>query len=292
MLADIVADTLIGAALLCIASLGLSIVYAIFRFPNFAQADDITAGAYGALAGYAATAPALGDAAGIVAGAIAAIALTTAVVFVAARLVFEPLARRGGGSALVLAAFAVGLLVRNVLALVFGVTERMADRGLEIARPVLFAVRMTTTDIGLVVGALMLVLALHLILRRTNFGRCLRAVAENPQLAAVTGVPVALVRWQAWGLAAFASAAAGLALMLLRPLQPEAGYDFLLPSLAAVILGGLGSIQGTLLGAVLIAAAEAIAVHAGLAAWRQVVSFALILLVLRVRPRGIMGKTA
>ncbi len=292
MLTTFVGNALLTSAILCIASLGLSLAYAIFRFPNFANADYVTVGAYGALAGFAAAQSVSQEPVAIVAATLGATVLCSAVAFFAARLVFEPLGKSGSGSSLVLAAFAVGLLVRYLVVLIFGVTEQHTDRELEIARPVLFGIRLTDTELGVLIATAIMVLALHLVLTRTTLGRCLRATAENPQLAAVTGVPVDLVRFMAWGLTAIYCAIAGTALSLLGPVRPETGFDLLLPSLAAVILGGLGSIYGTLLGALLIGIAEALAVQLGAAEWRQVISFALIVLVLLIRPQGLLGRAA
>lgn len=292
MLTTFVGNALLTSAILCIASLGLSLAYAIFRFPNFANADYVTVGAYGALAGFAAAQSVSQEPVAIVAAMLGATVLCSAVAFFVARLVFEPLGKSGSGSSLVLAAFAVGLLVRYLVVLIFGVTEQHTDRELEIARPALFGIRLTDTELGVLIATAIMVLALHLVLTRTTLGRCLRATAENPQLAAVTGVPVDLVRFMAWGLTAIYCAIAGTALSLLGPVRPETGFDLLLPSLAAVILGGLGSIYGTLLGALLIGIAEALAVQLGAAEWRQVISFALIVLVLLIRPQGLLGRAA
>lgn len=292
MLTTFVGNVLLTSAILCIASLGLSLTYAIFRFPNFANADYITVGAYGALACFALVQPFSHESIAIVAATLGAVILCGVVIFCVARFVFEPLGRSGNGSSLVLAAFAVGLLVRYLVVLVFGVTEQHTDRELELAKPVLFGVRLTPTELGVLIAGAIMVLVLHLILTRTTLGKCLRATAENPQLAAITGVPVKSVRFMAWGVTAIYCAMAGAALSLLGPVRPETGFDLLLPSLAAVILGGLGSIYGTLLGALLIGITEALAVQMGAAEWRQVISFVLIILVLLIWPRGLLGRAA
>lgn len=292
MLTTLIGNALLTSAILCIASLSLSLAYAIFRFPNFANADYITVGAYGALAGFASVVGVTGEPVAILAGMILAAVLCAAVAFLAARLVFEPIGKTGNSSSMVLAAFAVGLLVRHLVVLFFGVTERHAERDLEIAKPVLFGVRLTPTELGVLIATALLVLVLHLVLTRTTLGRCLRATAENPTLAAVTGVPVEFVRFLAWGMTSIYCALAGTVLCLLGPVRPETGFDLLLPSLAAVILGGLGSIYGTMLAALLIGIAEALAVQWGASEWRQVMSFALIVLVLLIRPRGLLGRAA
>lgn len=283
-------DAVLAGAILCLASLGLSLAYAIFRFPNFAHAEYLTIGAYGAFVGFTAAAPTLSEPVQILAGAAVAVVVAGLVAILAASTVFQPLADRGGGPALIIGAFATGLLIRNLIVVLFGATEITAGRELEFAQNYGLGIRLTPTEIGIMVAAAIVLLLLHHVMSRTTFGRSLRAVAENPDLAAVTGIAIERVRLGAWLLAGFYCALAGLALTLLDPIRPETGYEYLLPALAAVILGGLGSIYGTLAGAMLIGLAEAAAVHFGFPEWRQVISFGLIVVILLLRPAGLFGK--
>ncbi len=291
MIARIIADGVLSGAVLCIAALGLSLTYAIFRFPNFAHSEYLTAGAYGALVGFGSAVAAFGQSGAVLAAAFVAAGFTLVVIFATAR-VFAPLIAGARGPALVIASFAAGLLVRNLIVLAFGPTEQHLERDLEIAAPVAWGARATPTEIAIVAAVAVLVLGFHLLLRHTSLGRSLRAVAENPELAAVTGVAVGQVQALAWMLTGIACAAAGVALVLLGPVRPDTGYDFLLPALAAVVLGGLGSVYGTLAGAMLLGLAEAAAVHAGIAEWRQAISFVVIILILLIRPRGILGRSS
>jgi branched-chain amino acid transport system permease protein len=293
VIASILVDGVFLSALLSLASLGLSLSYAVFRFPNFAHGDLITIAAYGAGAG----AMLAGGGTSILGAAAAAVVAAIAVMLLADRLVLRTLLARRGGAAVIIAAFAIGLLLRNAVVLLFGPAETEAARPLEIAGPVLnfypfAAVRLTTTERLVIAGTLALIVLVHLLLRRTALGRDLRAVAENPELAGVCGIVVPRLRVLAWALVAAFCAMAGLALFLLGPVRPETGAEFMLPALAAVIVGGVGSIAGTLAGALLIGIAESAAVHLGMAEWRQVISFGLIILVLCLRPAGLFGQRA
>ena len=293
MIASTLVDGAFQGAVLCLASLGLSLVYAVFRFPNFSHGDLITVGAYGAAVGAS-----VGDGApSLAAAAAGAVLAAVAVTLLADRLAFRPLLVRRDGASIIIAAFAVGLILRNLVVLLFGSDPTDPLGRLEIATPVwnapLFsAARLTAMERSVVLATGALIVLAHLLLRGTGLGRELRAVAENPELAGVCGIVVPRVRRLAWAIAAGFCAMAGLALILLGPVRPETGAEFLLPALAAVILGGLGSIGGTLAGAFLIGIAEAAAVHLGLAEWRQAISFALIIVVLCLRPAGLFGRAA
>jgi branched-chain amino acid transport system permease protein len=289
VIASVVVDGAFLGAILCLASLGLSLTYAVFRFPNFAHGDLITVAAYGGWAG-ALTA-------GVWAGTAAAILAATTAALLADRLALRGLLARGDTAAAIIASFAIGLIFRSAVVLLFGpdATDPLAP--LEIAVPIwnspLFsAARLTGVEETAIAGAAGLIVIGHLVLRCTAFGRELRAVAENAELAGVCGIVVPRVRMLAWCVAGLFCSAAGVALIMLGPVNPETGAEFMLPALAAVIAGGLGSIGGTLAGAVLIGMVESVSVHLDLAEWREVISFLVIIVVLCVRPGGIAGRRA
>jgi branched-chain amino acid transport system permease protein len=269
----------------------------VFRFPNFAHGDLITVGAYGAAAGAMVAGGGAAPVASALTAAAASVVGAIAVMLLADRLVLRALLGRRQGAAVIIAAFAIGLVLRNVVVLVFGPDETASVGAVEIARPVLDffpfdAARLTLTERLVIVGTVALIVLMHFLLRRTALGRDLRAVAENPVLAGVCGIVVPRLRLIAWALAAGFSGVAGLALFFLGPVRPETGAEYMLPALAAVIVGGVGSIGGTLTGALLIGLVESAAVHVGFAEWRQVISFGVIIVVLCVRPGGLFGKRA
>ncbi len=287
MIASVVVDGVFLGAMLCMASLGLSLTYAVFRFPNFAHGDLITVAAYGAWAG--------ASAGGVWAGVAAAILAAIAAALLADRLALRGLLARGDTAAAIIGSFALGLILRSLVVLLFGPDATDSLAPLEMAAPVwdspLFsAARLTTAEEAAIAGTALLIVLGHFLLRHTLFGRELRAVAENAELAGVCGIAVPRVRVLAWCLTALFCAAAGIALIVLGPVNPETGAEFMLPALAAVIAGGLGSIGGTLAGAALIGMAESLSVHLDLAEWRQVISFLIIIVVLCVRPGGLAGR--
>ena len=287
MIASVVVDGIFLGSILCLASLGLSLTYAVFRFPNFAHGDLITVAGYGAWVG--------ASAGGVWVGAIGALVAAVAAALLADRLSLRGLLARGDAAAAIIGSFAIGLILRNLVVLLFGSDATESLMPLEIAAPIwnapLFSeARLTRTEEAAVVGTVLLIVVGHVLLRRTALGRELRAVAENPELAGVCGIMVPRVRVLAWCLTALSCMAAGVGLIMLGPLNPETGAEFMLPALAAVIAGGLGSIGGTLAGAALIGMAESVSVHLNLAEWREVFSFLIIILVLCIRPAGLAGR--
>jgi branched-chain amino acid transport system permease protein len=295
MIGSVLVDGIFLAALLSLASIGLSLSYAVFRFPNFAHGDLLSVGALVAWAGATLAGGSDAPTMSLVAGGVAAILACAAVILLADILAFRTLQARHQSASVIIASFAIGLLLRNLLVLIFGPGEVALDRDIEIARPVtslpgFAASRLTATESWVILAATMMMLALHLFLHRTPAGRDLRAVAENPELAGLSGLIVPRLRVAAWLLCGVFSAFAGVAILLLGPTRPETGAEFMLPALAAVLVGGLGSIGGTLIGALLIGVAESLTVHLGFAEWRQLAAFGMVILVLLMRPAGMFGR--
>jgi branched-chain amino acid transport system permease protein len=118
----------------------------------------------------------------------------------------------------------------------------------------------------------------------------MRAVSENPGLAQLAGVDVAqVVRWT-WIIGGALASAAGVAVGLLVQIRPTMGFDLLLPLFAAAILGGIGSVPGAVLGGLVVGLAEAGAVAFLGAEWRAGVAFLILIVMLLVRPSGLLGR--
>ena len=287
MIRAVLLDAAVLGSLLTVASLGLSLAYAVFRFPNFAHGDLLTVGAYAAWVGATPYADP-GNPLALATAALASVVACMAILLLVDAAVLQPLlARRRTGSVIV-AAFAVGLLLRNAVVLAFGPGEVAIDRGIEMATPVAFAGlaigRLTATEQAVALALVPLVAGLHWTLHRTAAGRDMRAFAENPDLAGLCGLAIPKLRRQAWLLCGTFCGLAGYGLILLGPAQPGSGAEFMLPALAVVVLGGTGSVWGVMAGALLLGLLESLLVHTGFAEWRQLAAFAVVMAVLSLRP--------
>ena len=138
-------------------------------------------------------------------------------------------------------------------------------------------------------GALAITAALALFLKKTDLGKALRAAAEEREGAALVGIPVARVHAVAFGLGSACVAAAGTMAVPFFYVSPEVGNTFVITAFVVVVLGGLGSFPGALLGGLLVGVVESLGglfLHGSLA---QIGIFALFILVLLVRPTGLLG---
>ena len=294
MIGPIVVDGILLGSLLSLASVGLGLSYAVFRFPNFAHGDLLTVGAYAAWVGASLAGAGDRPAVSLIAGAGAALLAGIAVILAADTLVLRPmLARRRHGSVIIVS-FALGLLLRNLLVLFYGPGEIALDRDIEIARPIALGPvvlgRLTTTEQAVILALVPVMLGLHMWLNRTPTGRDLRAFAENPDLAGLCGLAVPPLRRLAWGLSGALCGLTGWVIILLGPAQPGGGAEYMLPALAVVVLGGINSVWGALGAALLLGLMESAIVHLGFAEWRQLATFAVVIVVLAARPPRFSGR--
>jgi branched-chain amino acid transport system permease protein len=139
-------------------------------------------------------------------------------------------------------------------------------------------------------GAVLCMALLWAFFRLSRTGKAIRACADNPVGAAVAGLDVNRFYATAFGIGAACVAAAGTFLLLLVDVQPYLGADYTLLSFIIVIIGGLGSMPGALLGGLLVGVSEGLAAYFVAPSLKSLFSYGLLILVLLIRPQGLMGR--
>ena len=275
---------LMAGTVLAVPAIGFTAIYAVLRFPNFTVASHATIGAF----------------AGYVVNTSFGVPLATAVVvaFVVAggagvlndELVLKPLRPRGALTAAI-AAVALTIALENVVRFIFGNDLRGYDVPLRRDWHVA-GVRIGPQQVQNFVVALVAMAAVFLFLAFTRLGKAMRAVADNPVLASIKGINAdtvgRLVNFVGMGLAG----TGGMLLGLDTSIDPLTGFRVILSVFAAAVVGGLGSIPGAVVGALTIGMGEELSLLFFAPAYRSAVGFFAILLVLTLRPRGILGERA
>jgi branched-chain amino acid transport system permease protein len=151
-------------------------------------------------------------------------------------------------------------------------------------------IKLRTDEIFIMLVAWGAVAAVYLFLGRTKTGKALRALADNPNLARISGINVERMLIWAWGIAGLLVAVAGILYGIETQLRPEMGWIFLLPLFAAVILGGKGSITGALAGGLVLGLAQQVSTLFLVPTYKPAVAFIIMILVLIFRPTGIFGR--
>ncbi|WP_137178035.1 branched-chain amino acid ABC transporter permease [Roseomonas sp. AR75] len=281
MLAQLFVAGVVHGLIIGLAALGVTLVFGIARFPNAAAGDTMTVGAYGGLAAYGATGSLLvaGGASVLAAGAASLLGYL---------LVFRRLAGRSL-AALLVAAIGVAFLLRAALGVVFGHQQRVYQ--VPLAWPIeVMGLRISPMDITLAGVAAASLTVAFLVLYATPIGRQMRAVADDPDLARVSGIHPFRVMAALWLLAGAAAGIAGMMLGIKTVVAPEMGWESLLPAFAAAILGGIGSPVGAVVAGLVLGIAQEVSTPIVGFTYKIALAFFVMLLVLLVRPRGIFGR--
>lgn len=206
---------------------------------------------------------------------------------VAARIVFDPVRTRGG---LVLLFTSIGLayVLYALIIAIFGVDVR--------AYEVSFGANIDVGSVNVTVGELLMiavvgvtVVLLNVFLTRTALGTWIRAVASNPELARVRGIPVARVSATVWFIACALAGLAGVLLALNSSVTSEIGWYTILLVLAASVMGGLGRIYGVMAAALILGLVMSLSTLIVPAAYATIVAFGALILTLLVRPEGLFA---
>ena len=266
-------------SILALAAIGLTLTYGILNLSNFAHGDFMTLGAYLTW---------LGNTSGLniwlamVLGAVG----TIIAMLITEYLLWKPMRdRRATDTTLIIISIGLSLFIRNGILLIYGGSNQLYDLpvipALELGDLRIAYNRLIT--LGLAIAA---IVALHLILQNTKIGKAMRAVADNIELARVSGINVERVVLWTWVLTGTLTAFAG-GMYGFIAIRPNMGWFLILPMFASVILGGIGNPYGAVVGAFIIGIAQEVTVPWLGSEYKIGVALAITIVVLLVRPQGI-----
>lgn len=283
-LLDMALSAILLAGLYATMAYGLGLIYGTLRVVNLAHGGVIMAGAY---LGWT-----LHEGFGI--DPYLSIPIVAVAAFVLGVIMYQLLVRRlprgpAGGPASLLLLFGVWLVLRNIAYLIFTGNDQTirttySSRSLAILGSHVSVNRLVVLGIAVVIAV-----ALHLLLKRTQLGRAIRAVAQNADSCTLVGVDVNRIYTLTFGIGSALAGVAGVLLATLFSFSPNAGSSELLKSFVVVVLGGLGSVFGISVAALIVATAEVFAILVLPSYLTTAVGFMLLVLVLILRPGGLFG---
>lgn len=292
-LADLLNPVINGVmegAVIALPALALTLVMAIARFPQAATGDLLTLGAYVAVGVQAALLAWGWEMTALnLAGATVAAGLACAgVSLLAYEWIFKRLSRSAMVASL-LASIGLAFLVRSLITLVVGHDQRTF--ALPLVRAWNFdGVRVLPTDVAIAAVSLVTLAGVFAWLHLGRSGRLLRAIADNPDLARMSGIRSRPLMWRLWALAGLLCGVGGVLLGVKSVVMPELGWELLLPAFAAMILGGIGSPGGAVAGALLMGVGQELSIAWVGPSYKIAVSFLVLCAVLMVRPAGLFGR--
>jgi len=265
---------------------GLNLIFGVMKVVNFAHGELLMLGAYitftfYALSGFnpyvllAASVPTL-----ILAGVIIE------------RLCFRPILGTGKLNEIFIS---IGLIyiIQNAAALIWSDEWRIIHSPYEKITISVFGVNMPLDYLIIIITTILILIGLFLFLRKTRLGKAMRATSQNRKGAMLMGINVERMDMVSFGIGAGLAGAAGtLWVVSGQVFNPYMGSIPAIKAFAIVIIGGLGSIPGAIIGGLIYGIAENFAIFTLGGAWKDAVSFIILILVLIVRPTGIFGESA
>lgn len=281
---QLVVNGIMAGTILAVPAIGLTAIFAVLRFTNFALASHATIGAF---AGYVAN---VQFGLPVLPCVLVAFMVAGMVGVVSDEFVLKPF-RAAGFITTAIGSIALTIALENVIRFGFGNELRGYD--LPIMRDWRFnGIRVGPQQVQNLGIAVAVMAALFAFLAFTRTGKAMRAVADNPMLAAIKGINAdavgRIVSFVGMGLAGLG----GMLIGLDTTIDPLTGFRSMLSVFAAAVVGGLGSIPGAVIGALVVGVGEELSTLILSHDYRSAVGFLAILLVLTLRPRGILGQRA
>jgi branched-chain amino acid transport system permease protein len=277
---------LLLGALYALISTGLSMVWSTLRMFNFAYGSLVTLGAY--IAWTAIEPTQFGIPIGI--GIAIAVVMLFGIGMLLERILISPFAKRPDASLIVMITTLAGsIFIENGIQIIWGPRMKQLPT-LVTGKIQILGTSISTTEFIMLLGAPTILILLTLLLKYTKIGLAIRGVEQNRDLALLTGVNVSRIYSITFGISAGLAAAAGIMLGSTRIISPTMGSTPLIKGFIVVILGGLGSMGGTMIGAFVIGMIEAISTSFLGLYWTPAVLFGVMILTLIVKPTGLFGE--
>uniref|UniRef100_B8HXL7 Inner-membrane translocator n=1 Tax=Cyanothece sp. (strain PCC 7425 / ATCC 29141) TaxID=395961 RepID=B8HXL7_CYAP4 len=283
-LAQLLVNGVAVGSIIALAAVGLTLTFGILRLPNFAHGDLMTTGAYLTLL---ANTTGINIWLSILLGAGGTAILT----LIGEKLIWSTMReRRVTSTTLIIISIGLALFLRNGIIFIWGGENQRYH--LPVASAVnLLGLKIVYYDL-VVVGLTVLALAgLHTLLQNTKVGKGMRAVADDLDLARVSGIDVDRIVLYTWLLAGSLTALSGGMYGLITAVRPNMGWFLILPLFAAVILGGIGNPYGAIAGAFIIGITQEVSTYWIPSEYKLAVALILMVVVLLIRPQGLFRST-
>ena len=298
---QVLLNSLVRASELALLSLGLTIVYDILKFANFAHTE------YAVIAVYIAFFLNVNLGIPIVpAGIIASIATGIFSILID-KTVFK---RLRGYSGIIVMVTSMGLAIafRNTIRAIWGASAQNFSVALE--KPLITRYfRITPLQVWIILIGLFAMVAFHLLLHHTRLGKAMRAASDNPELAQASGIDIEKIITYIWFISITFASLGGILIGMETFIIPYMGFAIIIPVFCATIMGGIGNPYGAMLGALVLALAENFGLYINFGkilslgsildfhkdlfiptSYKPAISFVMLIFVLLIRPRGILGK--
>ena len=278
----LVSGLLLGM-LYVVVSIGISLIFGVMRVMNFAHGEVVMLGMYGAYWAHEAAGVDPYAAGLVIVPVVFVLCVTVLRRFVLWLVSSPPLVQ-------VFATLGLSIALQNLALVLWSGNYRSVQMAYSGTLVPLGTLQIPLTRLVVFVAALAVALGLHLFLKYSYFGKAVRATAQGRRTALLMGIDVDRVHVVVFALGIAITTLSGILLMPIYTVYPGSGFQFALIAFVVVVLGGLGSLPGVIAGGLLIGLVEVFSGYFLAPSLTQVVYFAVFIVVLIVRPAGLLGQ--
>lgn len=280
---ELVVQGILLGGLYATAALGLSLVFGTMKLVNLAHGQFLVIGAY--LTSILVIAIG-GDPLLI---AIPVAVLVGLMAYPLQRYIFTPVMSQGE-EAPITAAFGVSIAIETILLLIFTANPRSINASYATEQLNIFGVGVRVSLLIATVIGIAIVITLTLLLKRTQFGRQVRAASLDAEAAGLVGIDVKKTYARVMAISAATAAYGGVLVALSFSIAPSSGTGWLLRAFTVIVIGGLGSLSGTIYGGIIVGLVETFGAQIVGPQYRDLIVFGVLVLILIVRPNGLFSK--
>ncbi|QKQ76860.1 branched-chain amino acid ABC transporter permease [Nostoc sp. TCL240-02] len=282
--AQLIVNGIAVGSIIALAAVGLTLTYGILRLSNFAHGDFLTLGAY-------LTWLINSIGVNIWLSMILAAAGTVAAMLLSEKFLWSKMRSiRATSTTLIIISIGLALFLRNGIIFIWGGKNQNYNLPVTTALDI-FGLKVPQNQLLVLGLAILAIFALHYLLQNTKIGKAMRAVADDLDLARVSGINVDRVIFWTWLIAGTLTSLGGSMYGLITTVRPNMGWFLILPLFASVILGGIGNPYGAIAAAFIIGIVQEVSTPWLGSQYKQGVALLIMILVLLIRPKGLFKGT-
>ena len=276
---------LIAGAIYALVSSGFSLIYSTCKFVHFAHGSAVAFAAYMLFLMFSSFGL------NFWVGAVIAIVLSALLGIVMNTFVYRALRKRKASNIILLiASFGLLILIESLILIFFGADVKTigfikVEKGIDFLGAVI-----TPLQIYIIIISFLLLIGLFFLMKKTKIGKAMRAVADNRDVAEIVGISAEKVYNWSFAIGSAIAGIAGILVALEQNLEPTMGTGLIIKGFTAAIIGGIGSVPGSILGAFLLGLCENFGIWYLPSGYKDAIAFILLFIFLLFRPNGILGK--
>ncbi len=282
---QLIANSLIAAALYALIALGFNLIYGATKFFNLAHGAVVVVGGYlvFALTRFAGINVYIAVLIGVLGSGVLGLLLD--------RFIFLPLRVRKASSMVTLvASLGISTVLQAIIAMIFTSQFQTLSLSFNTKTFNLFGGIITDVQLVMMLSALVIMIVLGIILRKTLFGKTVEAISDNEEVARVVGIDTNKVIAQVFFIGSMIAGLAGILVGFDTGIEPTMGMSLLLKGVIASIIGGVGSVYGAVIGAVVLGFVENFGIWKISGEWKDAIAFGVLILFLLFRSQGILKR--